>query len=1065
MGPPIQAPLRTRMRIEIRLTDRLMQGLLFCRNRSCGLVFNVLETIRIMPERPSAPVNSPDRPAIAVAGDAVRAIRWTALISLGVVFFATILHGLQLRSSSLDDHRQELAVSARSMAMTLNRTLVLTQELLEQTDTLVRNFPDAASPELSIELRQELRDERLISEIAILDARGRVVASSEPRHMGRPTLLTEDVIRQASSAGPTARLLGPFQDDEFSPAGSASTRQAANARTHLVLAVPLQARMRQAELGRLNAIAIIHTDNLLAELRTLATPRTRALSLLPLQGPAIVDSLLTDPTQATEPSAAALWLASAVPGTLVEPMGDGRVWLFHQETLQEFGLMVRARTPLIDIRKGWLRSMAAPIALLLLSIAVVALMTRSALRLARQRVHLQYQLASRNQQLSNVFENAGEGIITIGTDGVVREFNRAAEEMLGVPAELARGRQIGDLLPPDEVRLHRHMFEMYRDHFDTAPAVVRQSFVTRRLDGRPLAVEFSASKYLEGREGRITAIIRDVTQSQAAETRFRALFERSGEPHMLFVGPYPLTITDCNEAAARIYRAESRSALIGMRAAEFALDEPDDPLAATIDRLKDLRDEVHRTGTVQRDMRIRCLDGTKLMVQVTGTMVPLDKNDGLLITLHDLTAREAEAEAVLRARDAAQTAANTKARFLAVMSHELRTPLTGIIGMIELLDESRLDLDQSRHLAALRSSSQSLIAIVNDILDFSRFEAGQVALEAQPFGLQSLIEGVMNTHRQTAINRGNRLIGRFDDLQIDDVIGDALRLRQVLHNLVGNAVKFTEQGDVRIEARSHEEEQGVEIELAVIDTGIGIDQQAAQDLFQPFVQADHSITRNYGGSGLGLAISRQLIQAMGGEIGLHSVPGQGSRFTVRLRLPRAAPALAATPLDPAQPMMLAQPGHTDQPEPDGTTDSSGRNNGPARRLRILVAEDNPVNRLLLQTRLERDGHEVLMAEDGFQAIDLARTKAPDLILMDIQMPRCDGATATRQIRTWSGSLGRVPIWGLSADALPELQEQHLQSGLDGYLTKPIDWPRLRSVLSQVSERRSGYDAPRESPLP
>jgi len=164
-------------------------------------------------------------------------------------------------------------------------------------------------------------------------------------------------------------------------------------------------------------------------------------------------------------------------------------------------------------------------------------------------------------------------------------------------------------------------------------------------------------------------------------------------------------------------------------------------------------------------------------------------------------------------------------------------------------------------------------------------------------------------------------------------------------------------------------------------------------------------------------------------------------------------------------MMLAQPGRTDQREPDGTTDSSGRNNGPARRLRILVAEDNPVNRLLLQTRLERDGHEVLMAEDGFQAIDLARTKAPDLILMDIQMPRCDGATATRQIRTWPGSLGRVPIWGLSADALPELQEQHLQSGLDGYLTKPIDWPRLRSVLSQVSERRSGYDAPRESPLP
>lgn len=1003
-----------------------------------------------MPERVVAPPSSLKPEALPAAGEAVRAIRWTAIVSLGVVLLATIVHGVQLRASALEDHRQELTVSARAMAMSLNRTLVLTQELLEQTDTLARNFPDAGNPDLSGELRQELRDERLISEIAIVDARGRVVASSESRHLGRPTMLNETLIGQAPSAGSTARLLGPFRDAEFAPSDNTPTRSAANERTHLVLAVPLQAHLQQAELGRLSAIAILHTDNLLAEWRTLATPRTQAVSLHSLQGPVIVDSLQTDLAGSVEPSAAARWLTTVVPGTRVDPQGDGKVWLFHQEVVQGFALMVRARTPLTDIRRGWMRSMVTPVALLLMSIAVVALMTRSALRLARQRVQLQRQLASRNQQLSDVFDHASEGIITIGTDGVVREFNRAAEAMLGVPAALALGRQIGDLLPPDETRLHRHLFEMYRDRFDEAPAVVRQSFVTRRLDGRPLAVEFSASKYLEGREGRITAIVRDVTQSQAAETRFRALFERSGEPHLLFVGPSPLTISDCNEAAVRIYRAESRNALIGMPASAFVLDRPEDPLAATIERLQALRDEVRGAGVVQRDMRVRRLDGSAVLVQVTGTMVPLGDQEGLLISLHDLTAREAESEAILQARDAAQAAANAKARFLAVMSHELRTPLTGIIGMIELLDESQLDAQQTGQLDALRRSSQGLISIVNDILDFSRFEAGQVALEAKPFGLRSLIEGVMDTHRQTALSRGNRLLGRFDALQVDELQGDATRLRQVLHNLIGNAVKFTERGEVRIEARSRDiqgpDSPGVALEIAVVDTGIGIDAQAAKQLFQPFVQADHSITRTYGGSGLGLAISRQLIEAMGGEIRLASTPGEGSRFSICLKLPRAASG-SAGPAQGSSLQSVANPAE------------------PARRLRILVAEDNPVNRLLLQTRLERDGHEVLMAEDGLQAIELARAQAPDAILMDIQMPRCDGASATREIRTWPGQAGQVPIWGLSADALPELQEQHLQSGLDGYLTKPIDWPLLRSVLSKVSNRRSGYDAPRDSAQP
>lgn len=1019
----------------IRLLDSLMEASL-CR----------LETDWIMPDRLLEASDdafydkSKDR---AQARDALRPIWWTAGLSLGAVFVATMLHGVQLRASALDDHRHELAISARAMALSLSRTLVLTQELLEQTDTLVRETPDATDPLLASRLREELRDERLISEIAIVDAQGRVLASSDPRHLGRPTSLTETTLSRAEKAGQSARLLesvSGISDETNNTPAPGKHESLSRVSGHVVVAVPLQAQMSQPGLGRLSAVAVLPKSSLLEEMASLATPRTGVFLLQGLEGRTLLHSGQPTPETPVPPGDAARWLARAVRGATADMSNDGRVWLAHREEVPGFPLMIQAGTPLAEVRQGWLSNLMAPIGLLLLSLVVVSLMTRSALIAARQRIGLQQQLTSSNQQLSNLFENAGEGIITFGRGGIVRQLNRAAQDMLGVRAELAIGRTLDDLFPPDEVSLRRHLYPTDQDDFDGAPELVRSTFATRRRDGRPLTVEFSASKYLEGRESRVIAIIRDVTHSKAAEKRFQALFERSGEPHMLFVGPSPLRIVDCNEAAVRTYRAQSRTDLIGITTQSFVLDDPEDPLAATPDRLAEFRKEITAAGIAQRDLRVRRLDGSYFRAHITGSLVPLGDQDGLLICLHDLSNQEAEEQSLRAARDAAQSMANARSRFLAVMSHELRTPLTGIMGMIELLDESRLDVEQARHLGALRSSSRSLMAVVNDILDHARFETGQINLAKEPFDLPTLIHEVAQTHRVSAQARGNQLKVSVEPLAATRLIGDPQRLRQVMHNLIGNAVKFTQAGEIRIETTGQLLEHGLALSIRVADTGIGIEPQAAARLFQPFAQAGPMIERDYGGSGLGLAICKQLVEAMGGSITLDSVPGRGACFTIALCLP-----VGVTSESEAQP--LASVGHASRP------------------LRILVADDNEINRLLLQSRLERDGHHVRLAEDGLQVMAMARKETPDLILMDMQMPVCDGASATREIRAWGGAISRVPIWGLSADVLPELQAEHMTSGLTGYLTKPIDWLQVQAVLAKVASGVSGYDAAREPPSP
>ncbi len=415
--------------------------------------------------------------------------------------------------------------------------------------------------------------------------------------------------------------------------------------------------------------------------------------------------------------------------------------------------------------------------------------------------------------------------------------------------------------------------------------------------------------------------------------------------------------------------------------------------------------------------------------------------------------RRQGAEAALRAaRDQAVEATRLRSEFLANMSHELRTPMNGILAMTDLTLGTTLTPEQREYLGMVQSSARHLLHLLNDVLDFARIEAGGIQLESVSFSLRSSIEDIVNPLRVRAQQGGLVLRAAVAPEVPDDVVGDPARLRQVLLNLVDNAIKFTQQGQVEVrttlESRSETE---VRIRITVADTGIGIPSDKQRLVFEPFRQADDSTTRLYGGSGLGLAISAQLIERMGGAIWLESVPGVGSTFrlTLPLLLRRARGAESMAPA-PRAAVGTAADGAGDRHPPVVA----------ARPLRILVAEDHPVNRLATVRLLERAGHAVTATATGREAVEAVEQSAFDLVLMDVQMPEMDGLAATRLIRERERVRGgHVPIVALTAHAIRVERDRCLAAGMDDYLSKPIDGEVLVATAARVGRRDDHAAAP------
>ncbi len=572
----------------------------------------------------------------------------------------------------------------------------------------------------------------------------------------------------------------------------------------------------------------------------------------------------------------------------------------------------------------------------------------------------------------------------------------------------------------------------------------RFEWMHQKLNGEPVPSEITLVR-VKYKDGFIVAgYTRDLRELKASMAKIREADERT----QLMLDATPLCCNlwdknfhniDCNQEAVKLFELSSKQEYLD-RFYELSPErQPNGRLSSEM-ALENIK-EAFAEGYCRFEWMHQKLNGDPVPSEITLVRVKF-RGDfivaGYTRDLRELKAMLAEMHKVeddLRlARDAAQESTKAKSEFLANMSHEIRTPMNGILGLIRLTLGTELTERQRDYLAKTEQSAKNLLRIINDILDFSKIEAGKLEMECVEFRLEDIFEevdGIFSARiAEKGIDFGLKLPGGLPK----GLVGDPLRLKQILINLINNSVKFTEAGRIDIGVEKFwQEDTHVYFRFAVSDTGIGMTPEQVDALFTPFTQADSSITRRYGGTGLGLAICKNLVEMMGGSIWAESEPGKGAtfRFTVRFELP-----VEKTRGDGMGVSME-----------DGGGTSSRAVWGGANGARILLVEDNEINQIIAQEMLVSEGYIVDIAANGEEAIAMLEKRDYALVLMDIQMPVMDGLTASRRIRA-SGRHDRLPIIAMSAHAMSGDREKSLESGMDDHLTKPIDPETLYEAVGR-----------------
>ena len=518
-------------------------------------------------------------------------------------------------------------------------------------------------------------------------------------------------------------------------------------------------------------------------------------------------------------------------------------------------------------------------------------------------------------------------------------------------------------------------------------------------------------------EARETAEVTAVALEES-EASFRLMFHDAPDAYLI-MDLKDGHIHACNRAAERMLRGTCEQ-IIGRRPDQLSpLLQPDGRTSVESvpeKILAALEKGYHRFEWVHRR-----LNGDDFWADVTISLGTYQRQKVMFVAWREIGE-------IIAAKNAAEAASRTKSTFLAMMSHELRTPMTGVIGMADFMSETQLDPDQRTYLDTMRASAKTLLTVLNDILDYSKVDAGRMTLEAVAFDAVPLVAEIVRLFWPKAVENDCSLTVNYDGMDRLIVRGDPTRIKQVLGNLVGNAVKFTHSGRIMVRLRCEAVDKRLRLLFEIEDTGIGIPEAERNRLFQPFTQIDAATNRKFGGTGLGLAISKKLVEMMGGEIDVRSSLTHGSTFYFTCLVDAAQEDEIVT--------VAKRP--TDVPP-----------------LRVLLAEDNPINRLIVKTGLDQRKHQVTVVENGVEAYEAAAGSHFDLILMDMQMPTMDGAEATRRIRALPKPMCDIPIIALTADVLTEHRANYMEAGLSDFLSKPIEWPEFDRVIARHHPAFSG----------